>query len=82
MSDHATKFHTQHSLPCVSETLQQEFRNEVSERGPLDIDDLSNLLKNLETCPYYGSRISMVLIADLVVLPYQSLLSKSSCEAP
>ncbi|KAL4355636.1 hypothetical protein AHAS_Ahas09G0006500 [Arachis hypogaea] len=60
--------------------LQHEFRNEVSERGPLDIEDLANLGKTLGTCPYYGSR-SMVVRADLVVLPYQSLLSKSSREA-
>ncbi|KAF7843340.1 ATP-dependent DNA helicase DDX11 [Senna tora] len=49
-------------------------------RGPLDIEDLANLGRNLGTCPYYGSR-SMILGADLVVLPYQSLLSKSSREA-
>ncbi|KAK7255379.1 hypothetical protein RIF29_28788 [Crotalaria pallida] len=60
--------------------LQQEFRNEASQRGPLDIEDLANLGRTLGTCPYYGSR-SMVLKADLVVLPYQSLLSKSSREA-
>lgn len=59
---------------------KREFKNEVSERGPLDIEDLAKLGKNLGTCPYYGSR-SMVLSADLVVLPYQSLLSKSSREA-
>ncbi|XP_028771757.1 ATP-dependent DNA helicase DDX11-like isoform X2 [Neltuma alba] len=60
--------------------LQREFMNEVSQRGALDIEDLANLGRNLGTCPYYGSR-SMVLRADLVVLPYQSLLSKSSREA-
>ncbi|KAI9107909.1 hypothetical protein K1719_021245 [Acacia pycnantha] len=60
--------------------LQKEFRNEVSQGGALDIEDLANLGRNLGTCPYYGSR-SMVLSADLVVLPYQSLLSKSSREA-
>ncbi|XLS71367.1 hypothetical protein HN51_028232 [Arachis hypogaea] len=36
------------------------------------------ILKILQT--YYGSR-SMVVRADLLVLPYQSLLSKSSREA-
>ncbi|XP_054781218.1 uncharacterized protein LOC129288594 isoform X2 [Prosopis cineraria] len=60
--------------------LQREFRDEVSQRGALDIEDLANLGRNLGTCPYYGSR-SLVLSADLVVLPYQSLLSKSSREA-
>ncbi|OIW11879.1 hypothetical protein TanjilG_25792 [Lupinus angustifolius] len=61
-------------------SLQREFRNEASQRGPLDIEDLASLGRTLGTCPYYGSR-SMVLKADLVVLPYQSLLSKSSREA-
>ncbi|KAL2338079.1 hypothetical protein Fmac_012525 [Flemingia macrophylla] len=60
--------------------LQQEFRNEVTQQGPLDIEDLANLGRSMGTCPYYGSR-SMVRKADLVVLPYQSLLSKSSREA-
>ncbi|XP_061359565.1 uncharacterized protein LOC133303640 isoform X4 [Gastrolobium bilobum] len=60
--------------------LQQEFRNEASQQGPLDIEDLANLGRTTGTCPYYGSR-SMVRGADLVVLPYQSLLSKSSREA-
>ncbi|KAK7294199.1 hypothetical protein RJT34_17085 [Clitoria ternatea] len=59
---------------------QQEFKNEVSEQGPLDIEDLANLGRTMGTCPYYGSR-SMVRRADLVVLPYQSLFSKSSREA-
>ncbi|RDY04748.1 ATP-dependent DNA helicase DDX11, partial [Mucuna pruriens] len=60
--------------------VQQEFRNKVSQQGPLDIEDLANLGRTMGTCPYYGSR-SMVRRADLVVLPYQSLLSKSSREA-
>nr|KYP54202.1 putative ATP-dependent RNA helicase DDX11 [Cajanus cajan] len=60
--------------------VQQEFRNEVTQQGPLDIEDLANLGRTMGTCPYYGSR-SMVRRADLVVLPYQSLLSKSSREA-
>lgn len=60
--------------------LQREFRDEVSQRGALDIEDLANLGRDLGTCPYYGSR-SMVAKADLVVLPYQSLLSRSSREA-
>ncbi|CAJ2656141.1 unnamed protein product [Trifolium pratense] len=60
--------------------LQKEFRDEVSQQGPLDIEDLANLGRTMGTCPYYGSR-SMVRKVDLVVLPYQSLLSKSSREA-
>ncbi|KAK1434113.1 hypothetical protein QVD17_11031 [Tagetes erecta] len=60
--------------------LQKQFRNEMTEKGPLDIEDLVRLGGNLGTCPYYGSR-NMVPAADLVVLPYQSILSKSSRES-
>lgn len=59
---------------------RKEFRSEVSQQGPLDIEDLFQIGNDLKTCPYYGSR-SMVHAADLVVLPYQSLLSKSSRES-
>ncbi|XP_065868861.1 uncharacterized protein [Euphorbia lathyris] len=59
--------------------LQVQFRNEMSEQGSLDIEDLVKLGRSIGTCPYYASR-SMVPAADLVVLPYQSLLSKSSRE--
>ncbi|KAF9690009.1 hypothetical protein SADUNF_Sadunf01G0151400 [Salix dunnii] len=60
--------------------LQKEFRNETSQHGALDIEDLVHIGRRIGTCPYYGSR-SMVPAADLVVLPYQSLLSKSSRES-
>lgn len=60
--------------------LQKEFRREVTQMEPLDIEDLVHLGSNLGTCPYYGSR-SVVPAADLIVLPYQSLLSKSSRES-
>ncbi|KAF5739144.1 hypothetical protein HS088_TW12G00344 [Tripterygium wilfordii] len=60
--------------------LQRQFRSEASHNGALDIEDLIQLGRSLGTCPYYASR-SMVLGADLVVLPYQSLLSKSSRES-
>lgn len=60
--------------------LQKQFRSEMSQQEPLDIEDLVHLGDKLGTCPYYGSR-SMVSAADLVVLPYQSLLSKSSRES-
>ncbi|KAF3450756.1 hypothetical protein FNV43_RR06845 [Rhamnella rubrinervis] len=60
--------------------LQKDFRSEMTQQGALDIEDLVHLGRSLNTCPYYGSR-SMVPAADLVVLPYQSLLSKSSRES-
>ncbi|RCV15701.1 hypothetical protein SETIT_3G078400v2 [Setaria italica] len=61
-------------------SLQKEFRSEVSNQGALDIEDLAHIGKKIGTCPYYGSR-DMVRSADLVVLPYQSLLLKSARES-
>lgn len=55
----------------------EEFRNEVVQLEALDVEDLVRVGRNIGSCPYYGSR-RMVPGADLVVLPYQSLLSKSS----
>lgn len=60
--------------------LRKQFRSEISQQGAMDIEDLVHLGKSMKTCPYYGSR-SMVPAADLIVLPYQSLLSKSSRES-
>lgn len=60
--------------------LLKDFLSDVSEHEALDIEDLVDLGTKLGTCPYYGSR-RMVPTADLVVLPYQSLLSKSSRES-
>ncbi|XP_057504686.1 uncharacterized protein LOC130788146 [Actinidia eriantha] len=62
------------------QNLQTQFRSEIYQEGALDIEDLVSLGSRIGTCPYYGSR-SMVPAADLVVLPYQSLLSKSSRES-
>ncbi|XAR50639.1 RNA helicase [Bertholletia excelsa] len=60
--------------------LQKQFRGEIYQDGALDIEDLVSLGRRMGTCPYYGSR-GAVPAADLVVLPYQSLLSKSSRES-
>ncbi|XP_010254122.1 PREDICTED: ATP-dependent DNA helicase DDX11 [Nelumbo nucifera] len=60
--------------------LQKQFKTEASQYGALDIEDIVQLGKRIGTCPYYGSR-SMVSVANLVVLPYQSLLLKSSRES-
>ena len=60
--------------------LQKQFRSEIYDGGALDIEDLVHLGRRIGTCPYYGSR-SVAPAADLVVLPYQSLLSKSSRES-
>lgn len=58
----------------------QEFTDEVIQLEALDIEDLVRIGNSVGGCPYYGSR-SMMPAADLVVLPYQSLLSKSSRES-
>nr|GMD33796.1 ATP-dependent DNA helicase DDX11 [Ipomoea batatas] len=63
-----------------SRKVEKEFRSEISQQGPLDIEDLVHIGRELGTCPYYGSR-NIVPKADLIVLPYQSLLSKSSRES-
>ncbi|PKI71046.1 hypothetical protein CRG98_008627 [Punica granatum] len=57
--------------------LQRQFKDQLSQQGAMDIEDLVHLGHSIGTCPYYGSR-SMASVADLVILPYQSLLSKSS----
>ncbi|KAL6624706.1 hypothetical protein ACP70R_032027 [Stipagrostis hirtigluma subsp. patula] len=61
-------------------SLQKEFKSEVSNQGALDIEDLAHIGRKIGTCPYYGAR-DMVRSADLVVLPYQSLLLKSARES-
>ncbi|KAI4387407.1 hypothetical protein MLD38_005244 [Melastoma candidum] len=60
--------------------LQREFKDLALQEGPLDIEELVHLGDSLGACPYYGTRNS-VPVADLVVLPYQSLLSKASRES-
>lgn len=57
--------------------LQKQFRQESAELGVMDIEDLLQLGTKIGACPYYGSR-NMVPAANLVVLPYQSVLLKSS----
>ncbi|RAL44089.1 hypothetical protein DM860_015010 [Cuscuta australis] len=63
-----------------SRKVEKEFRSELFHQGPLDIEDVVHIGRGLGTCPYYGSR-NLVPKADLVILPYQSLLSKSSRES-
>ncbi|KAK8936340.1 DNA repair helicase UVH6 [Platanthera zijinensis] len=59
---------------------RKSFKDKIRELGALDIEDLYQLGSKNGTCPYYGSR-DMVRASDLVVLPYQSLLQKSSRES-
>lgn len=75
--------HTKASSGCPmlrKQSLREHFKNEAWEREALDIEDLVQLGKKIGTCPYYGSR-NMVREADVVVLPYQSLLLRSARES-
>ncbi|KAH8975181.1 hypothetical protein BDL97_01G142600 [Sphagnum fallax] len=60
--------------------LQRQFKDELAKSGALDIEDLLKLGHRLGTCPYYGARRA-VPAADLVVLPYQSLLHSATRES-
>ncbi|KAJ4888446.1 RAD3-like DNA-binding helicase protein [Raphanus sativus] len=62
------------------QSLQREFKAEILQREAMDIEDLVQVGREMRTCPYYGSR-RLAPAADLVILPYQSLLSKSSRES-
>ncbi|PIN05902.1 Helicase of the DEAD superfamily [Handroanthus impetiginosus] len=66
--------------PMLRRRKIEEFKNEILQLEALDIEDLVRVGRNKGSCPYYGSR-RMMPTADLVVLPYQSLLSKSSRES-
>ncbi|KAF8117026.1 hypothetical protein N665_0012s0041 [Sinapis alba] len=61
-------------------SLQREFKDKVFQQEAMDIEDLVQLGREMRTCPYYGSR-RVAPAADLIILPYQSLLSKSSRES-
>ncbi|CAN6848367.1 unnamed protein product [Brassica oleracea] len=62
------------------QSLQREFKAEILQQEAMDIEDLVQLGREMRTCPYYGSR-RVAPAADLIILPYQSLLSKSSRES-
>lgn len=62
------------------QSLQREFKAEILQQEAMDIEDLVQLGREMRTCPYYGSR-RVAPAADLIILPYQSLLSKSSQES-
>lgn len=82
-SDNGKIHHRKASSGCPmlrKKKLRKLFRDEVLTDGALDIEELSQLGSKIGTCPYYGAR-DMVRAADLVVLPYQSLLLKSARES-
>ncbi|GBG69495.1 hypothetical protein CBR_g4188 [Chara braunii] len=61
-------------------SLQRQFAKLVEDSPPLDIEDLVRSGRRIGTCPYYGAR-HLLPRADLVILPYQSLLHKSTRES-
>ncbi|KAG9029470.1 ATP-dependent DNA helicase chl1, partial [Tulasnella sp. UAMH 9824] len=67
-----------HMPPAGEETQMLDFRDHIL-ATPRDIEDLVVLGKELNTCPYYGSR-KAIPQAELVTLPYNLLLQKNSRE--
>lgn len=61
-------------------SLQRDFKAEILQQEAMDIEDLVQIGREMGTCPYYGSR-RVAPAAELIILPYQSLLSKSSRES-
>ncbi|KAI9886565.1 MAG: hypothetical protein M1823_001607 [Watsoniomyces obsoletus] len=61
------------------EILVQDFRDHALARIR-DIEELGNLGKKLSICPYYASR-SVIKPSEIVTLPYQLLLQKSTRDA-
>ncbi|KAK7097155.1 ATP-dependent DNA helicase DDX11-like [Littorina saxatilis] len=62
---------------------KQELLGEFADRAMLqlcDIEQLVTLGRQTKTCPYYGSRLA-VPAAEVVVLPYNTLLHKATREA-
>ncbi|KAF5362893.1 hypothetical protein D9758_007152 [Tetrapyrgos nigripes] len=67
-------------LPPLEEDFRMnDFRDEIL-ATPKDIEDLATAGRLSNVCPYFGSRRAIPQ-AELVTLPYNLLLSKSSREA-
>jgi chromosome transmission fidelity protein 1 len=62
------------------QSLQRTFKAHAWESEVLDVEDLVQLGQGLGTCPYYGSR-QLIPSADLVIMPYQSLLHYQTRES-
>eukprot|EP00111_Clytia_hemisphaerica_P008661 TCONS_00025337-protein len=69
---------TSSGCPYYSHKKFAEFKEHLLDNVQ-DIEQLTSLGKDLDTCPYYGTRHS-IGDAELVVLPYQTLLHKSTRE--
>ncbi|KAI1432992.1 DNA repair helicase [Xylaria sp. CBS 124048] len=67
-------------IPGASNLAQtHQFRDNVLATIP-DIEDLHNLGKNFQVCPYYASRMA-IPGAEVITLPYPLLLQKTAREA-
>ncbi|GAA5916746.1 DNA helicase [Sporobolomyces salmoneus] len=67
-------------LPPMSEpTKLNQFRDQALS-SVRDIEDIEDLGRKLNTCPYYGSRRA-VKAAEVVTLPYNMLMQKTAREA-
>ena len=64
---------------AVSEGAQRRLTDQLLS-APMDIEELAELGRAEETCPYYGAR-SAVAEAQLVALPYAALLNAGTREA-
>lgn len=62
--------------PYLSQTGTEEFKNEILGEI-IDVEQLVEIGKDSKVCPYYGSRAA-VEDAQIVVLPYNTLLHKST----
>ncbi|GAA5980280.1 hypothetical protein JCM5350_000898 [Sporobolomyces pararoseus] len=67
-------------LPPMSEpTKLNQFRDQAL-ASVRDIEDIEDLGRKLNTCPYYGTRRA-VKAAEVVTLPYNMLMQKTAREA-
>ncbi|PVD35073.1 hypothetical protein C0Q70_06354 [Pomacea canaliculata] len=65
--------------PYRKQEILEDFRDRAL-LGLCDIEQLTTLGRETKTCPYYGSRLA-IPSAEVVVLPYNTLLHKSTREA-
>ncbi|EEB91075.1 hypothetical protein MPER_10632, partial [Moniliophthora perniciosa FA553] len=69
----------QYLPPLEEDHILNDFRDQIL-ASPKDIEDLANAGRMANVCPYFGSRRAIPQ-AELVTLPYNLLLQKSSREA-
>ncbi|XP_071846175.1 ATP-dependent DNA helicase DDX11-like [Apostichopus japonicus] len=70
---------TSTSCPYYNQARLEEFKDKLA-MEPLDIEQLVDSGKEIKACPYYGTRHA-VPFSQIVVLPYNILLHKSTREA-